>query len=63
MCARCSGKASISQSTLNSPRQTYTYTNDQIFKPDQYADLIVAYKNNRRSVRDIGSVVSAGENG
>jgi hydrophobe/amphiphile efflux-1 (HAE1) family protein len=60
------GQANVDlpKGTLNSPRQTYTLnTNDQIFKPDQYADLIVAYKNGSPvRVRDIGSVISAGEN-
>ena len=36
----------LPKGTLNSPRQTYTLnTNDQLFKPDQYADLIIAYRN------------------
>ena len=54
----------LPKGTLNSPRQTYTLnTNDQIFKPDQYADLIVAYNNGSPvRVRDIGHVISAGEN-
>src|SRR5712672_943630 len=60
------GEANVDlpKGTLNSPRQTYTLnTNDQIFKPDQYADLIVAYKNGSPvRVRDIGHVISAGEN-
>lgn len=49
---------------LFSPRQTYTLnTNDQLFKPEQYADLIIAYRNGSPlRVRDIGHVVSAGEN-
>jgi hydrophobe/amphiphile efflux-1 (HAE1) family protein len=49
---------------LNSPRQTFTFnTNDQLFKPDQYADLIVAYRNGSPvRVRDIGRAISAGEN-
>jgi HAE1 family hydrophobic/amphiphilic exporter-1 len=49
---------------LNSPRQTFTFnTNDQLFKPDQYDDLIVAYRNGSPvRVRDIGHAVSAGEN-
>jgi hydrophobe/amphiphile efflux-1 (HAE1) family protein len=49
---------------LNSPRQTYTLnTNDQLFKPDQYADLIVAYRNGSPvRVRDIGHAISLGEN-
>jgi hydrophobe/amphiphile efflux-1 (HAE1) family protein len=49
---------------FNSPRQTYTLnTNDQLFRPDQYADLIVAYRNGSPvRVRDIGRAISAGEN-
>ena len=54
----------LSKGTLNSPRQTYTLnTNDQLFKPEQYADLIVAYRNGSPvRVRDIGRAISAGEN-
>jgi HAE1 family hydrophobic/amphiphilic exporter-1 len=46
------------------PRQTYTLnTNDLLFKPDQYADLIVAYRNGSPlRIRDIGRAISAGEN-
>src|ERR1700756_5598741 len=49
---------------FNSPRQTYTLnTNDQLFKPEQYADLIVAYRNGSPvRIRDIGRAISAGEN-
>src|SRR6185312_395011 len=60
------GQANVDlpKGTLNSPRQTFTLnTNDQLFKPDQYADLIVAYRNGSPvRVRDIGRAVSAGEN-
>jgi hydrophobe/amphiphile efflux-1 (HAE1) family protein len=60
------GQANVElpKGTLNSPRQTYTLnTNDQLFKPDQYADLIIAYRNGSPvRVRDIGRAVSAGEN-
>jgi hydrophobe/amphiphile efflux-1 (HAE1) family protein len=60
------GQANVDlpRGTLNSPRQTFTLnTNDQLFKPDQYADLIVAYRNGSPvRVRDIGHVISAGEN-
>ena len=36
----------LSKGTLNSPRQTYTLsTNDQLFQPDQYANLVIAYRN------------------
>src|SRR6201991_4750684 len=49
---------------LFSPRQTFTFnTNDQLYKPDEYADLVVAYRNGSPlRVRDIGHVISAGEN-
>jgi hydrophobe/amphiphile efflux-1 (HAE1) family protein len=54
----------LAKGTLNSPRQTYTLnTNDQLFKPDQYADLVVAYRNGSPvRVRDIGRAISAPEN-
>jgi hydrophobe/amphiphile efflux-1 (HAE1) family protein len=49
---------------LNSPRQTFTFnTNDQLFKPEQYANLIVAYRNGAPVyIHDIGRVISAGQN-
>ena len=49
---------------LFSPRQSFTFsTNDQLFKPDQYDDVIVAYSNGSPvRIRDIGHAVSAGEN-
>jgi HAE1 family hydrophobic/amphiphilic exporter-1 len=60
------GQANVDlpKGTLNSPRQTYTLnTNDQLFKPEQYADLIVAYRNGAPvRIRDIGHVISLGEN-
>jgi hydrophobe/amphiphile efflux-1 (HAE1) family protein len=60
------GEANVDlpKGTLNSPRQTYTLnTNDQIFQPDEYANLIIAYRNGSPvRVRDIGRAVSAGEN-
>ncbi len=60
------GQANVDlpKGTLNSPRQTYTLnTNDQLFKPDKYDDLIIAYRNGSPvRVRDIGHAVSAGEN-
>src|SRR5262249_7610828 len=60
------GQANVDQpkGTLNSPRQTFTLnTNDQLFKPEQYDDLIVAYRNGSPvRIRDIGQVISAGEN-
>jgi HAE1 family hydrophobic/amphiphilic exporter-1 len=54
----------LPKGTLNSPRQTYTLnTNDQLFKPDQYADLVIAYRNGSPvRIRDIGRAISAGEN-
>jgi len=54
----------LAKGTLNSPRQTYTLnTNDQLFKPDQYADLVIAYRNGSPvRVRDIGRAVSSPEN-
>jgi multidrug efflux pump subunit AcrB len=54
----------LPKGTLNSPRQTFTLnTDDQLYKPDQYADLIVAYRNGSPvRMRDIGHVISAGEN-
>jgi hydrophobe/amphiphile efflux-1 (HAE1) family protein len=60
------GQANVDlpKGTLNSPRQTYTLnTNDQLFKPDQYDDLIIAYRNGSPvRIRDIGHAVSLGEN-
>jgi hydrophobe/amphiphile efflux-1 (HAE1) family protein len=49
---------------LNSPRQTFTLnTNDQLFKPDKYADLVIAYRNGSPvRIRDIGRAISAGQN-
>ncbi|MBR1122815.1 efflux RND transporter permease subunit [Bradyrhizobium lablabi] len=54
----------LAKGTLNSPRQTYTLnTNDQLFKPDDYADLVVAYRNGSPvRIRDIGRAISAPEN-
>ncbi|WP_426440983.1 efflux RND transporter permease subunit [Bradyrhizobium genosp. P] len=54
----------LAKGTLNSPRQTYTLnTNDQLFNPDQYANLVIAYRNGSPvRIRDIGRAVSAGEN-
>jgi hydrophobe/amphiphile efflux-1 (HAE1) family protein len=60
------GEANVDlpKGTLNSPRQTYTLnTNDQIFHPEDYANLIIAYRNGSPVyVRDIGRAISAGEN-
>jgi hydrophobe/amphiphile efflux-1 (HAE1) family protein len=49
---------------LNSPRQTFTLnTNDQLFEPEKYADLIIAYRNGSPvRIRDVGRAVSAGQN-
>src|SRR4029077_18793301 len=49
---------------LNSPRQTFTLnTNDQLFDPDKYADLIIAYRNGSPvRIRDVGHAISAGQN-
>jgi HAE1 family hydrophobic/amphiphilic exporter-1 len=54
----------LAKGTLNSPRQTYTLnTNDQMFNPDQYADLVIAYRNGSPvRIRDIGRAISAPEN-
>ncbi len=54
----------LAKGTLNSPRQTYTLnTNDQLFKPDQYADLVVAYRNGSPvRIRDIGRAITGPEN-
>src|SRR5260370_1991515 len=60
------GQANVDlpKGTLNSPRQTYTLnTNDQLFKPDKYDDLVIAYRNGSPvRIRDIGRAVSLGEN-
>jgi HAE1 family hydrophobic/amphiphilic exporter-1 len=60
------GQANVDlpKGTLNSPRQTFTLnTNDQLFQPEKYADLIIAYRNGSPvRIRDIGRAVSAGEN-
>ena len=60
------GQANVDlpKGTLNSPRQTYTLnTNDQLLKPDEYADLIIAYSNGAPvRVRDVGRAISATEN-
>ncbi len=49
---------------LNSPRQTFTFnTNDQLFLPEQYADLIIAYRNGSPvRIRDVGHAISRGQN-
>jgi hydrophobe/amphiphile efflux-1 (HAE1) family protein len=60
------GQANVDlpKGTLNSPRQTYTLnTNDQLLKADEYADLVIAYRNGAPvRVRDIGRAISAPEN-
>jgi multidrug efflux pump subunit AcrB len=54
----------LAKGTLNSPRQTYTLnTNDQLLKPDEYANLVIAYRNGAPvRVRDVGHAISAPEN-
>src|ERR1700752_2961415 len=49
---------------LNSPRQTFTFnTNDQLFDPEKYADLIIAYRNGSPvRIRDVGRAISSGQN-
>ncbi|QQO16812.1 efflux RND transporter permease subunit [Bradyrhizobium diazoefficiens] len=60
------GQANVDlpKGTLNSPRLTYTLnTNDQLLKADDYANLILAYRNGATvRVRDVGRVISAAEN-
>jgi multidrug efflux pump len=60
------GQANVDQpkGTLNSPRQTYTLnTNDQLRKPQDYDNLIVAYRNGSPvRIRDVGHAISAPEN-
>jgi hydrophobe/amphiphile efflux-1 (HAE1) family protein len=60
------GQANVDQpkGTLNSPQQTITLnTNDQLLKPDAYANLIVAYRNGSPvRIRDIGKVIEGPEN-
>ena len=60
------GQANVDQpkGTLNSPRQTYTLnTNDQLRKPQDYENLIVAYRNGSPvRIRDVGHAISAPEN-
>lgn len=60
------GQANVDlpKGTLNSPRQTYTLnTNDQLLKADDYANLIIAYRNGSPvRVRDVGRAISAPEN-
>ncbi|TMJ81836.1 MAG: acriflavine resistance protein B, partial [Alphaproteobacteria bacterium] len=60
------GQANVDlpKGTLNSPRQTYTLnTNDQLLKADDYANLVIAYRNGAPvRIRDVGRAVSAPEN-
>jgi hydrophobe/amphiphile efflux-1 (HAE1) family protein len=60
------GQANVDlpKGTLNSPRQTYTLnTNDQILKADDYANLVIAYRNGAPvRIRDVGRAISAPEN-
>jgi hydrophobe/amphiphile efflux-1 (HAE1) family protein len=54
----------LAKGTLNSPRQTYTLnTNDQLLKADDYANLVIAYRNGAPvRIRDVGQAISAPEN-
>src|SRR3989442_5351276 len=54
----------LAKGTLNSPRQSYTLnTNDQLFKPEAYNDLIIAYRNGAPvRIRDIGQAIDGPEN-
>ncbi len=54
----------LPKGTLNSPRQSYIInTNDQLFKPEAYGDLIIAYRNGSPvRVKDVGKAISGPEN-
>ncbi|HWM45440.1 MAG TPA: efflux RND transporter permease subunit [Xanthobacteraceae bacterium] len=54
----------LPKGTLNNPRQTFTLnTNDQLLKPEQYDDLVIAYRNGAPvRIRDIGHAISGPEN-
>jgi multidrug efflux pump subunit AcrB len=56
------GQANVDlpKGALNSPRQTFTlHTNDQLFKPDKYDDLVIAYRNGTPlRVRDVGHAIT-----
>jgi hydrophobe/amphiphile efflux-1 (HAE1) family protein len=54
----------LAKGTLNSPRQTYTLnTNDQLLNADDYANLVIAYRNGAPvRIRDVGQAISAPEN-
>src|SRR5437879_13388311 len=60
------GQANVDlpKGTLNSPRQTYTLnTNDQLLKADDYANLVLAYRNGAPvRIRDVGRAISAAGN-
>jgi hydrophobe/amphiphile efflux-1 (HAE1) family protein len=60
------GQANVDlpKGTLNSPRQTYTLnTNDQLLNADDYANLVIAYRNGAPvRIRDVGQAISAPEN-
>ncbi|MEI9401812.1 efflux RND transporter permease subunit [Mesorhizobium argentiipisi] len=60
------GQANVDQpkGTLNGPKQSYTLnTNDQIVKPDQYQNLIIAYRNGSPvRISDVGNVTAGPEN-
>jgi HAE1 family hydrophobic/amphiphilic exporter-1 len=60
------GQANVDlpKGTLNSPRQTYTLnTNDQLLKAEDYANLLIAYRNGAPvRIRDVGRAISAPEN-
>jgi HAE1 family hydrophobic/amphiphilic exporter-1 len=54
----------LPKGTLNSPRQSYIInTNDQLFKPEAYGDLIIAYRNGSPvRVKDVGKAIDGPEN-
>ena len=54
----------LAKGTLNSPRQSYTLnTNDQLFKPELYDDLIIAYRNGSPvRIKDVGKAIDGPEN-
>src|SRR5437588_4890444 len=60
------GQANVDlpKGTLTSRRQTYTLnTNDQLLKADDYANLVIAYRNGSPvRIRDVGRAISAPEN-
>jgi multidrug efflux pump len=54
----------LAKGTLNSPSQTYTLnTNDELRKPADYDDLIIAYRNGSPvRIRDVGRAIAGPEN-